>query len=168
MAYQRLQVSEGLAVIKSNTVPIPDPATKVLTGRADFSVASTLTEVASSFTEAGIQKNAIVYNTTAQIAYFVTDITSDLVLALSPATVGGATDDYVIFNAPTKACTLYLGGTGSLVVEMASNRDQHLADGSAQPAPSLTFIAAPGSAFLPLLVTKVGVATTATNIVALW
>ncbi len=169
MAYQRLQVSEGLAVIPSDTVPIPDPATKVLTGQADFSVAGVLTDTApTAFTTAGIQTNAIVYNITAGIAYFVTAVTDDLNLALSPSSAGGSTDDYVIYNAPTKACTLYLGGTGSLVVEMASNRDQYLADGSAQPAPSLTFIAAPGSAFLPLLVTKVGVATTATNIVALW
>ena len=132
MAYQRLQVSEGLAVIPSNTVPIPDPSTKVISGTADFSVASTLTEVGSSFTEAGIQKNAIVYNTTAQVAYFVTEITSDTVLALSPATTGGATDDYIIFNAATKAATLYIGTTGDLVVEMASERDS-------QATPALTY-----------------------------
>jgi hypothetical protein len=162
MAYQRLQVSEGLAVIPSDTVPIPDPATKVLTGQADFTAPSALTEVGSSFTEAGIQKNAIVYNTTAQVAYFVTEITSDTVLALSPATTGGATDDYIIFNAPTKGATLYVGtGAGNIVVEMASERDS-------QATPTLTFYNVPDSAFLPLLVTKVGASTEVSNIIALW
>ena len=49
MAYQRLQVSEGLAVIPSNTVPIPDPASEALSGTADFSVASTLTDSLTTF-----------------------------------------------------------------------------------------------------------------------
>ena len=91
MAYQKLQTSSGLAVIKSATVPIPDPSTEVLTGTANFSVAGTLTDVGTTFTSAGIQKNAIVYNTTAQKAYFVTDVTDDLNLALSPSSAGGAT-----------------------------------------------------------------------------
>ena len=36
MAYQKLQVSQALAVIASDTVHIPDPSTEVLTGTADF------------------------------------------------------------------------------------------------------------------------------------
>ena len=81
MAYQKLQTSSGLAVIKSATVPIPDPSTEVLSGTADFSVAGTLTDVGTTFTSAGIQKNAIVYNTTAQKAYVVSDVTDNLKLA---------------------------------------------------------------------------------------
>ena len=161
MAYQRLQVSEGLAVIPSNTVPIPDPATKVMSGVADFSVANELTDVGTEFDSAGIQKNAIVYNTTAGIAYFVTRVNGALKLALSPATTGGATDSYIIFNAPTKAATIYVGNTGNLVVEMASERDS-------QAVPTLTFYNVPNSAFLPILVTKVGESSVATNIIALW
>ena len=41
MAYQKLQVSRAVAVIPSNDVNIPDPATQALTGIADFSVAGT-------------------------------------------------------------------------------------------------------------------------------
>jgi hypothetical protein len=160
MAYQRLQVSEGLAVIPSNTVPIPDPASEALSGTADFSVASTLTDVGTTFLSDGIQMNAIVYNTTAQIAYFVTAVTDDLNLALSPATTGGAADNYIIFNAPTNAATLYVGTTGDLVVEMASQRDSGA-------TPTLTFKAAPAG-FMPTLVTKVGASTAATDIIALW
>ena len=161
MAYQRLQVSEGLAVIPSNTVPIPDPASEALSGIADFSVASTLTDSLTTFLSDGIQMNAIVYNTTAQIAYFVTAVTDDLNLALSPATTGGAADSYIIFNAPTNAATLYVGTTGDLVVEMASQRNS-------SDTPTLTFKNIPNSAFLPVLVTKVGASTTATDIIALF
>lgn len=163
MAYQRLQVSEGLAVIPSDTVPIPDPATEVISGTADFSVAGVLTDTApTAFTTAGIQTNAIVYNITAGIAYYVTAVTDDLNLALSPSSAGSAADEYVIYNAATKAATLYIGTTGDLVVEMASERDS-------QATPSLTFYNVPSSAFLPILVTKVGISSSPNmNIIALW
>jgi len=164
MAYQRLQVSEGLAVIPSDTVPIPDPATEVISGTADFSVAGVLTDTApTAFTTAGIQTNAIVYNITAGIAYFVTAVTDDLNLALSPSSAGSAADEYVIYNAATKACTLYVGGggPGALIVQMASQRDAALTD-------KITFQNIPTSSFLPILVTRVFSATTSTNIIALW
>lgn len=169
MAYQRLQVSEGLAVIPSNTVKIPDPATKVTSGTTgDASVASAFTDAAGTFVTDGVQVGAIIYATSK--AYYVLEVTNNttLVVSVGHGVIAGSSTLYTIYNAATKACTLYVGSSGSLVVEMASNRDQYLADGSAQPDPSLTFIAAPGSAFLPLLVTKVGVASTASNIVALW
>jgi hypothetical protein len=163
MAYQRLQVSEGLAVIPSDTVPIPDPATEVISGTADFSVAGTLTDVGTTFLSAGIQTNAIVYNVTAGIAYYVTAVTDDLNLALSPSSAGAAADEYVIYNAATKACTLYVGGggPGALIVQMASQRDAALTD-------KITFQNVPTSSFLPILVTRVFAATTSTNIIALW
>jgi hypothetical protein len=162
MAYQRLQVSEGLAVIPSDTVPIPDPATEVISGTADFSVAGVLTDTApTAFTTAGIQTNAIVYNVTAGIAYYVTAVTDDLNLALSPSSAGGAADEYVIYNAATKACTLYVGVAGNLIVQMASQRDAALTD-------TVTFNNIPSSSFLPILVTRVAQASTASNIIALW
>jgi hypothetical protein len=162
MAYQRLQVSEGLAVIPSDTVPIPDPATEVMSGTADFSAPGVLTDVLTTFTTAGIQKNAIVYNITAGIAYFVTAVTDDLNLALSPSSAGGGADEYVIYNAPTKAATLYAGVTGNLVVQMASQRDAALTD-------TITFNNIPSSSFLPILVTRVhATGTIASNIIALW
>ena len=72
MAYQKLQVSDGLAVIPSDTINIPDPTTAIVLdatttgatiGTADFSVAGTLTDVGTKFTEAGIKAGAIIYNT---------------------------------------------------------------------------------------------------------
>tara|TARA_R100001369_G_scaffold67329_1_gene94787 strand:- start:1428 stop:1913 length:486 start_codon:yes stop_codon:yes gene_type:complete len=161
MAYQRLQVSEGLAVIPSDTVPIPDPATEVISGTADFSVAGTLTDVLTTFLSAGIQTNAIVYNVTAGIAYYITAVTDNLNLALSPSSAGGAADEYVIYNAATKACTLYVGVAGGIIVQMASQRDAANTD-------TVTFENVPSSSFLPILVTRVAQATVASKIIALW
>jgi|TARA_R110002050_G_scaffold202288_9_gene337500 hypothetical protein len=160
MAYQKLQVSGGLSVIPSATVRIPDPSTQVLTGVADFSVASTLTDAGTTFLTAGIQTNAIVYNTTAQIAYYITDVTDDLNIALSPATTGGATDSYVIYNAATIGCILYVGTAGNATVLMA---DQNGVGGS-----EITFTNLPNASFLPTQVIRVAATTTATDIIALW
>ena len=133
----------------------------MISGTADFSVAGTLTDVGTTFLSAGIQTNAIVYNVTAGIAYYVTAVTDDLNLALSPSSAGSAADEYVIYNAATKACTLYVGVAGALIVQMASQRDAANTD-------TVTFQNVPSSSFLPILVTRVATATVASNIIALW
>jgi len=163
MAYQKLQVRDGLDVIPSATIPIPDPSTEVLSGTADFSVAGTLTDVGTTFLSAGIQNNAIVYNTTANIAYFVTAVTDDLNLALSPSSAGGAADNYVIYNASTEGCILYVGGTGNLTAVMATDKDV-----AAASQKELTFQNLPDASFLPIQVCRVDDTTTATNIIALF
>jgi len=163
MAYQRLQVSEGLAVIPSDTVPIPDPATEVTSGTTvGAAVAFKLVDTGVDFTTMGIQTNAIVYNITpgSEDAAFVTAVDSTTTLSLSKD-ITGAGQDYVIYNAATKACTLYVGTTGDLVVQMASQRDAVTTD-------VIAFYNVPSSAFLPILVTRVAQATSASNIIALW
>jgi len=160
MAYQRLQVSEGLAVIPSNTVPIPDPATKVTSGTATGTAQTNkLVDTSVDFTAMGIQVNAIVYNETDSTCAFVTAVDSATVLSISDD-IFAPTEYYCIYNAATKACILYIGVAGDLVVEMASQRDSGV-------APTLTFKAAPAG-FMPTLVTKVGASTAATDIIALW
>jgi hypothetical protein len=165
MAYQRLQVSEGLAVIPSDTVPIPDPATEVTSGTTvGTAVAFKLVDTGVDFTTMGIQTNAIVYNITpgSEDAAFVTAVDSATTLSLSKD-ITGPGQSYVIYNAATKACTLYVGGggPGALIVQMASQRDAALTD-------KITFQNVPTSSFLPILVTRVFAATTSTNIIALW
>ena len=162
MAYQRLQVSEGLAVIPSDTVPIPDPATEVTSGTTvGAALAFKLVDTGVDFTTMGIQTNAIVYNTTDTTCAFVTAVDDANTLSLS-ADIMAIGENYTIYNAATKAATLYIGTTGDLVVEMASERDS-------QATPSLTFYNVPSSAFLPILVTKVGISSSPNmNIIALW
>ena len=123
MAYTKLQAGQALAVIPSDTISIPDPSVQALTGTADFSVAGTLTDVGTTFLSSGISGDAIVYDTTASIAYNVTTITDDLNLALSPSSAGGATDAYVMYNAPTSGCVLYIGVTGDVKVKTASGNE---------------------------------------------
>mgnify|MGYP003148440342 CR=1 FL=1 len=156
MAYQKLQVSRAVAVIPSDTVNIPDPATQALTGIADFSVAGTLTDVGTTFTSAGIQQNAIVYNTTASIAYYVTEIVSDTALSLSPSSAGGAVDAYVIYNPVSLGCVLYIGAAGNVKVTTAGGDE-------------VTFVGVNAGTFLPVQVIRVwDTGTAATNILALW
>ena len=124
MAYQKLQASDALAVIPSNTVAIPDPSTRIFAGIADFSVANTLTDVGTTFLTQGIQimspGPAIIYNTTAGIAYYVKSIDSDTQLTLTGGVVGGATDKYVIYNAATLGCIPFVGVAGDVKLVMAA------------------------------------------------
>ena len=164
MAYQRLQVSGAIDVIPSDTVPIPDPASRVMNSAANFTVAGQVTG-ALGFTTKGIQKNAILYNYGASQAYTVVSVDSDTQLTLTPSVAGNAADNFVIFNAPTLAATLYVGGAGNISVEMASNRDDALVPGV---NPTIFNSVAAGT-FMPTLVTRVRAAsTTATNIKALF
>ncbi len=162
MAYQKLQVSQGLAVIPSASVMIPDPTSQVLKGAADFSTAGVLTDVGTTFLSAGIQQGAIIYNITDQVAYYVLGITDDLNLDITSIAGGSAAADYVIYNAPTIGCVLYVGGTGNLVVQMAALKDE-------KPlAPSETTFQNVPASFLPIQVVRVDDLTTATDIIALW
>ena len=169
MAYQKLQVSEALAVIPSNQVAIPDPSTRIFSGVADFSVANTLTDVGTTFLTQGIQimspGPAIIYNTTAGIAYYVKSIDSDTQLTLTGGAAGGAADNYVIYNAATLGCIPFVGVAGNIKMVMASRNTNQAFGGGA----SITFKGIAAGAFLPTQIIGVAVTgTTATDIVALW
>tara|TARA_R110000744_G_scaffold316262_2_gene422948 strand:- start:467 stop:1018 length:552 start_codon:yes stop_codon:yes gene_type:complete len=183
MAYQKLQVSDGLKVITSDDVNIPDPSTVVIldkatgstVGVANFALVlgvATLTDVGTKFTEAGIQPGAIVYNTTAGaggigVAYYVEKVVSDTVLTLSGATAGGATDSYSIYNSSTIGCILYVGGTGEVKAQLAAHKGNTTT--AAEPAnQTLTFKNLPNASFLPVQVVRVDDDSTATDIIALW
>ena len=169
MAYQKLQVSQALPVIPSDTVHIPDPSTEALTGTADFT-GGTLVDVGTTFLSDGIQTNAIVYNTSANIAYYVTEVVDDLTLTLSPASVGGATDVYVIYNRATIGAVLYVGGAGNIAMLMAAKKDTP----GTVSANSTNFTGLLAGSFLPTQVVGIaetgsgGYHTTATDIIALW
>ena len=169
MAYQKLQVSDALAVIPSNLVAIPDPSTRIFSGIADFSVANTLTDVGTTFLTQGIQimspGPAIIYNTTAGIAYYVKSIDSDTQLTLTGGGVGGATDSYVIYNAATLGCIPFVGVAGDVKLVMAATNSNSAWNAGS----SVLFKGIAAGAFLPTQVIGVGASgTTATDIVALW
>jgi len=175
MAYQKLQTREALAVIPSDDVRIPDPNTVVILdlGRqatvssGAFNVANTLTGILTKFLSAGISPGAIVYNTTAAKAYYVVSVDSDTQITLSGATAGGATDSYSIYTNATVGCTLFVGGTGNLKVQMAQINGNFSTFGA--PAnEAVTYKNIADGSFLPIQVVRVDDDSTATDIIAMW
>jgi len=172
MAYQKLQVSDGLAVIPSNDVDIPDPSTIVILNKAigadvalgNFSGANTLT--GTGFLNLGIQVGAIVYNTTAQEAYYVVSVDSDTQLTLSDGATGGGTDTFSIYNGSSNGNILYVGGAGNVVARLATYQGNKLGGSSNS---KLTFKNLPNASFMPTQVVRVLFTnTTATDIIALF
>ena len=155
MAYQKLQVGRALPIIPSDTVLIPNVSSEVLSGQADFTSANTLTDVGTTFESVVSSADAIVYNTSTSVAYGVTNVNSDTVLKLSPATTGGAANDYTLYNAPTTGCVLYIGVSGNLRVQTSGGD-------------IVTFTNMP-IGFVPVQVIQVlATGTTASGIIALW
>lgn len=185
MAYQKLQSREALTVLTSDDVRIPDPTsiialdpivvtagvltgTDATVGTADFSVAGTLTDVGTKFTELGIQPGAIVYNTTAGKAYYVTAVTDDLNLSLSPSDAGGATDSYSIYARPTLGCTLFIGTAGDVNVRMAE-QNGNTTTAAAPANQTILYKGLANGSFMPIQVVQVlGTSTDATDIIAMW
>ena len=162
MAYQKLQVGSGLKVAPSATVMIPDPSSKVLSGTATATTADKLVVGTATFLSAGIQINAIVYNTTDNTAAYVTAIDSDTELSLS-VDIMANTEDFVIYNRPTNGCILYVGTAGDLTVQMAADKDVPPAT-----VTEVTFKNVANASFLPTQVVRVDNSSVATNIIALW
>ena len=171
MAYQKLQVSDALAVIPSNVVRIPDPSTAIFTGKGDFTVTNKVTDngLNTKFLTMGIQimnpGPAIIYNITAGIAYYVKSVNSDLELSLSGGGTGGAGDTYTIYNAATSGCIPFVGGAGDIGLVMAARNTNEAFTTQAQ----VLFKGIAAGAFLPTQIIGVSaLGTTATDIVALW
>ena len=172
MAYQKLQVSDGLAVIPSNDVDIPDPSTIVILNKAvgsdvgtgNFSVANTLT--GTGLADLGIQVGAIVYNTTAQKAYYVVSVDSATQLTLSDGATGGATDLFSIYNGSSNGNILYVGGAGDVNARLATYQGNKFGGSNNS---KLVFKNLPNASFMPTQVVRVLVTnTTATDIIALF
>ena len=162
MAYQKLQVGKGLNVITSNTVNIPNPDTLAVSGTTsgDFSGANVLDDGTVDFVANGVKVGSIVYNTTTSEAYYVTKVNSATNLSITPATTGGSTDTYNVYNEETQGCILFVGGAGDLRLQLTT---------PAAGGTGLVFKGIAAGAFLPTQVVRVDVnATTATDIIALW
>jgi len=162
MAYQKLQVGKGLNVIPSNDVNIPNPDSLAVSGSSsgDFSGANLLDDGAVDFIAAGVKTGSIIYNTTTSVAYYVTSVNSSSNLSITPATTGGSTDSYDVYNEETEGCVLFVGGAGDLRLQLTTP-----ATGGA----GLIFKGIAAGAFLPTQVVRVAAnSTTATDIIALW
>ena len=153
MAYQKLQASDALSVVPSDTIPIPQGGGVQQSGTAAAPTGAQLVGVGTSFLTS-VKVGNIVYDSTNGVIATVSAVVSDTVLTTSAAIANGAA--YEIYAYPeTNGCVLYVGVAGNLRVKMASGK-------------VATFIAMQVG-FVPLHVTQVySTGTTATNIVALW
>ena len=162
MAYQKLQVSDGLAVIPSATVNIPDPSTEMVTSTTDGTTANKLVDGTQDFIAMGVKTGMIVYNTTDTTAAYVTAVDDANTLSISVDVMATA-EAYSIYGSATDGCVLYVGVAGDLVAVLATDKD--IAPASQK---ELTFKNLPNASFLPTQVVRVDDTTTATDIIALW
>lgn len=165
MSYQKLQTRQALSIIPSDVVEIPDPSTQVLTGQADFSTAGTLTDVGTTFLSDGIQQGAIIYNITDKVAYYVLGVTDDLNLSITSIAGGSAVADYVIYNAATIGCTLFIGSAGDVNVKMAVDKGSLPVSTGEQ----MLYKNLANGTFMPIQVVQVlATSTSATDILGQW
>jgi len=158
MAYQKLQVGTGIAVIPSDTIDIPAVSGPVVDSTMSQSPPSTtvLVDDTQDFTAiVGLVGSPVIVGTGIARVASVTNATTitldDGILDLAAA-VG-----YKIYvGATNPGCVLYVGNTGNLRVLTSSNAD-------------LTFVGIPAGSFVPVQVKRVfATNTTATDIIALW
>ena len=164
MAYQKLQVSEGLAVIPSNTVAIPDPSTEMVTSTTDGTTANKLVDSTQDFIAMGVKTGMIVYNTTDTTAAYVTAVDDANTLSISVDVMATA-EAYSIYGSATSGCILFVGGAGDIQLVMAGNNGNESWNASS----SIAFKNIAAGSFLPTQVIGVAASgTTARDIIALW
>jgi len=153
MAYQKLQASDALPVVPSDTIPIPQGGGVQQSGTSAAPTGAQLVGIGTSFLSS-VKTGAIIHDSTNGVIATVLAVVSDTVLTTSAAIATGAT--YEIYAYPeTNGCVLYVGVAGDLRVKMASGKVVTFTDMNV--------------GFVPLHVTQVySTGTTATDIVALW
>jgi hypothetical protein len=157
MAYQKLQASVALNIVKSDNADIPS-ASIVTLGTGFAPIANELEDNSTgSFITSNVQTGDIVYNTTTGASATVVYVISEENLTLNANIFSGATNSYVIYSGDNKnGCVLYIGSGGNLTVLTAGGQ-------------TVLFSNVLGGTFLPVQVIKVfSTGTTASNFVALW
>lgn len=157
MAYQKLQVGTGIAVIPSDTIDIPAVSGPVVdsTMTQNPPTESTILDDTQDFTTiVGLVGSPVIVGTGIARVAGVASATS---ITLDAAIAGAAAVGYKIYvGATNPGCVLYVGNTGNLRVLTTSNAD-------------LTFVGIPAGSFVPVQVKRVfSTDTTATDIIALW
>lgn len=157
MAYQKLQVGTGIAVIPSDTIDIPAVSGPVVDSTMSQIPpdTSTIVDATQDFTAiVGLVGSPVIVGTSiARVA----SVGGPTQITLDDAIAGAAAVGYKIYvGATNPGCVLYVGNTGNLRVLTTSNAD-------------LTFVGIPAGSFVPVQVKRVfATDTTATDIIALW
>jgi hypothetical protein len=157
MAYQKLQVSRALQVMKSDNASIPYPSV-VKAGTNVNIIANELEDTTANFVAVNVAVGDVVYNTTTGAAATVTQVIDNTRLLLNADIFLGIGNSYIIYaqNIKAEGCVLYVGTGGNLHVLTHGGDD-------------VVFANVLGGTFLPVQVLKVFASgTAASNIVALW
>ena len=157
MAYQKLQVGTGIAVVPSDTIDIPAVSGPVVDSTMSQvpPTTSTVVDATQDFTASqGLVGSTIVIGTSIARVASVASATS---ITLDAAIAGTAVAGYKIYVKDINpGCVLYVGGAGNVRVLTSSGAD-------------LTFVGIAAGTFMPVQVKRVyATDTTATDIVALW
>jgi hypothetical protein len=157
MAYQKLQVSKALEVIKSDNASIPFPAV-VKAGTNVNVIANELEDTTADFIAINVAVGDVVYNTTTGTAATVNQVIDNTRILLNADIFLAAGNSYIIYTQNIKAegCVLYIGTSGNIRVLTHGGDD-------------VVFANVLGGTFLPVQILKVfATNTTASNIIALW
>lgn len=157
MAYQKLQVGTGIAVVPSDTIDIPAVSGPVVDSTMTQvpPTTSLLVDSTQDFTAIqGLVGSTVVIGSSVARVSSVNNATT---LTLDAAIAGTAAVGYKIYVKDSNpGCVLYVGGAGNVRVLTSSGAD-------------LTFVGIAAGTFMPVQVKRVYASdTTATNIVALW
>ncbi len=154
MAYTKLQGRRAISVVPQDGVIIPSPSDLVAEGNADVVLPNGLENSSADF-RGKVIPGATVYNTTSNTVATVLSV-SEQVLMLSANIFTVGTEAYKVYNTNnSEGPVLFVGTGGNLdIVTVGGDTVQllNIADGS----------------YVPVLVSEVLTATTASNIVALW
>lgn len=156
MAYQKLQVSRALEVIKSDNANIPFPSL-IVQGVNNNVIVNELEDTDVDFESLGVTVGDIVYNTTDNTAATVLQVVDSTRLLLNANIFTATGKSYKLYtqNEPNEGCVLYIGTGGDLRVITHAGDD-------------VTFANLLGGTFLPVQVLKVFSSSTAARIIALW
>tara|TARA_R110002012_G_C11338138_1_gene577930 strand:+ start:49 stop:525 length:477 start_codon:yes stop_codon:yes gene_type:complete len=158
MAYQKLQASRALAVIPSDTVDIPNPASLMRGAQTTSAAASKLIDSNADFIALGVRAGDIIYDTTTSVASKVEKVDSATQLDVSTAIPSLSQYDlYSQSSMPSNGCVLYIGVGGDVSLETAGGDKIVMFKGLVT------------GQFVPVQTLRVNLgSTTATDIVALW
>ena len=157
MAYQKLQVSRALQVIKSDNANVPYPAT-VVSGTNNTVIANELEDTDVDFVAANVSTGDIVYNNTTGTAATVVKVIDTTRISLNADIFLATGNSYTVYsqNEKNEGCVLYIGISGNIRVLTHGGDD-------------VVFANVLGGTFLPVQILKVfATNTTASNIIALW
>jgi hypothetical protein len=113
MAYQKLNAGRVLRIVFSDTIPIPNIATRFVSGSATATTSGKLVDSTKNFITLGVKVGNIIYNTTDNTAATVTAVDSATTLSVS-ANVFASGEVYSIFAEEEKnGVTFLLGGHGA-------------------------------------------------------